>query len=159
MGTPHVDEVREPMTIQLLPRIWSTSRCMARAPAIVIALAAVLLAGACTAHHRPAVAPTSSVALGWRQTGMASWYGPGYNGKRASSGEVFDQDALTAAHATLPFGTRVRVTLIATGRSVVVRINDRIPRRDRIVDLSRGAARAIGLIGVGTGRVRLEVVR
>ena len=89
---------------------------------------------------------------------MASWYGPGYDGKRASSGEIFDQDALTAAHATLPFGTRVRVTLLSTGRSVVITINDRLPRRDRIIDLSRGAARAIGLIGPGTGKVRLEVV-
>jgi len=134
-------------------------RYTARAPAIVIALTVVLLTGACTTHRRPAVAPSSPVAPGWRQTGVASWYGPGYNGKRASSGEVFDQDALTAAHATLPFGTRVRVTLIATGRSVVVRINDRIPRRDRIIDLSRRAARAIGLVGAGTGRVELEVVR
>jgi rare lipoprotein A len=89
---------------------------------------------------------------------MASWYGPGYHGKRTSSGERFDQDALTAAHATLPFATRVRVTLLSSRKSVVVRINDRIPRQDRVIDLSRGAARAIGLIGPGTGRVRLEVV-
>jgi rare lipoprotein A len=126
----------------------------------LLALASIFVASGCTTHRRPVVAPTSStVAPGWRQTGMASWYGPGYNGKRASSGEVFDQNALTAAHATLPFGTRVRVTLTATGRSVVVRVNDRIPRRDRIIDLSRRAARELGLIGVGTGRVELEVVR
>jgi rare lipoprotein A len=99
-----------------------------------------------------------SVPPGWAQVGMASWYGPGFDGKRTSSGEVFNQDGLTAAHATLPFGTRVRVTFLANKRSVVVRINDRIPRRDRIIDLSRGAARAIGLIGPGTGRVRIEVV-
>jgi rare lipoprotein A len=128
-------------------------RCVLLTPAVF------MLCGACTAHRRPALAAPTSVAPGWRQTGMASWYGPGYNGKRASNGEVFDQDALTAAHATLPFGTRVRVTLITTGKRAVVRINDRIPRRDRIIDLSRGAARAIGLISVGTGRVRLEVVR
>jgi rare lipoprotein A len=133
---------------------------VARRRSALLVLAAVFVAGGCTTHRRPAVAPTSStVAPGWRQTGMASWYGPGYNGKRASSGEVFDQNALTAAHATLPFGTRIRVTLTATGRSVVVRINDRIPRRDRIIDLSRRAARELGLIGVGTGRVALEVVR
>jgi rare lipoprotein A (peptidoglycan hydrolase) len=125
----------------------------------LLTFAAVLFASACATHHGPAVAGLGSVAPGWRQTGVASWYGPGYDGRRTSSGEVFDQDALTAAHATLPFGTRVQVTLLATGRSVVVRINDRIPRRDRIIDLSRRAGRAIGLIDVGIGRVRLEVVR
>ena len=91
--------------------------------------------------------------------GTASWYGPGFDGRRTSSGERFDQDALTAAHRRWAFGTRVRVTLLSTGRSVIVTINDRIPRKDRIIDLSKGAARTIGLIGPGIGRVRLEVVR
>jgi rare lipoprotein A len=91
--------------------------------------------------------------------GIASWYGPGYHGKRTSSGEVFDQDALTAAHAYWTFGTRVRVTLLSTGKSVVVRINDRFPsHKGRAIDLSRGAAKAIGLIGPGTGEVRLQIV-
>jgi len=70
-----------------------------------------------------------------------------------------DMNKLTAAHRTLPFGTRVRVTFLENGKSVVVRINDRFPNhKGRVIDLSRGAARAIGLIGPGTGRVRLEVV-
>jgi rare lipoprotein A len=91
--------------------------------------------------------------------GVASWYGPGYDGKRTSSGERFDQDALTAAHAYWAYGTRVKVTLLSTGRSVVVRVNDRFPsHKGRAIDLSRGAARAIGLIGPGTGEVRLEIV-
>jgi rare lipoprotein A len=91
--------------------------------------------------------------------GIASWYGPDYDGKRTSSGETFHQDALTAAHAYWAFGTRVKVTLLSTGRSVVVRINDRFPsHKGRAIDLSRGAARAIGLIGPGTGQVRLEVL-
>ena len=120
------------------------------------AAAALLLATACATRHRfpPAYAP----APGDVQTGIASWYGPGYHGKRTSSGERFDQDELTAAHERFAFGTRVRVTLLSTGRSVVVRINDRLPRTDRVIDLSRAAARQIGLIGPGTGRVRLEVV-
>jgi rare lipoprotein A len=105
-------------------------------------------------HFPPAIDPP----VGFVQTGMASWYGPGYDGKKTSSGEVFDQDELTAAHMTFTFGTRVRVTLLSTGRSVVVRINDRFPNASRVIDLSRGAARQIGLIGPGTGRVRLEVV-
>jgi rare lipoprotein A len=98
-------------------------------------------------------------AAGTTQEGMASWYGPGYDGKRTSSGEVFDQDALTAAHFDWAFGTKVRVTLLSTGKSCVVQINDRFPsHKGRVIDVSRGAAHAIGLIGPGTGRVRLEVV-
>jgi rare lipoprotein A len=103
--------------------------------------------------------PAERPAVGTTVEGTASWYGPGYDGKRTSSGEVFDQDALTAAHAYWAFGTRVKVTFPKTGRSVVVRINDRFPSyKDRAIDLSRGAAKAIGLIGPGTGLVRLEVV-
>lgn len=88
---------------------------------------------------------------------IASWYGPGFHGRRAADGSRFNQDALTAAHKTLPFGTRVRVTSAATGRSVVVRITDRGPFiAGRAIDLSRGAARAIGLPGVG--RVHLAIL-
>lgn len=97
--------------------------------------------------------------MGTTAVGIASWYGPGFHGRRTSSGERFDQDGLTAAHRLWAFGTRVRVTLLSTGRSVEVTINDRLPRKDRVIDLSRGAGRAIGLIGPGIGRVRLEVVR
>ena len=119
----------------------------------------LLLAGttACGPRHfrfPPAVDPP----VGFVQEGVASWYGPGYHGKKTSSGEVFDQDEMTAAHMTFAFGTRVRVTMLSNGRSVVVRINDRFPNAKRVIDLSRGAARQIGLIGPGTGRVRLEVV-
>jgi rare lipoprotein A len=91
--------------------------------------------------------------------GIASWYGNEFDGRRTSSGEIFRQDALTAAHPYWVFGTKVKVTFSATGRSVVVRINDRFPsHKGRAIDLSRGAAKAIGLIGPGTGLVRLEVV-
>lgn len=94
-----------------------------------------------------------------RSSGMASWYGPGFHGRRSANGEVFNQYALTAAHRTLPFGTRVRVTSLATGAAVVVRINDRGPfHGNRLIDLSKGAARLIGLMGQGVGPVRLEVL-
>jgi rare lipoprotein A len=112
-------------------------------------------------HGKPRYAfpPAETPAIGTTVEGVASWYGPGYDGKRTSSGEVFDQDALTAAHYSWAFGTRVKVTLQSTGKTVVVRINDRFPNhKGRVIDLSRGAARAIGLIGPGTGVVRLEVV-
>lgn len=93
-------------------------------------------------------------------TGIASWYGPGFHGARTASGERFNQDAMTAAHKTLPFGTRVRVTNLHNGRSVIVRINDRGPfTPGREIDLSRGAAAAIGLIGAGVGPVRIDVLQ
>jgi rare lipoprotein A len=126
---------------------------------VLLALAAAALA--CSGNPDPkryAFPPTESPAPGTTVEGVASWYGPGYHGKRTSSGERFDQDALTAAHYNWAFGTRVKVTLLSTGRDVVVRVNDRMPGRKRVIDLSRGAARRIGLIGPGTGRVRLEVL-
>jgi rare lipoprotein A len=91
---------------------------------------------------------------------MATYYGPGFHGRRTASGERFDQHAMTAAHRTLPFGTRVRVTSTRTGESVVVRINDRGPfgRRERVIDLSRGAARRIGLERAGVLPVRIELL-
>mgnify|MGYP001028652069 CR=1 FL=1 len=81
----------------------------------------------------------------------ASWYGPGFHGRKTASGERFNAHALTAAHRTLPFGTRVHVRNTKNGKSVVVRINDRGPfHRGREIDLSHGAARAIGMGGIGT---------
>ncbi|MBD2159375.1 septal ring lytic transglycosylase RlpA family protein [Limnothrix sp. FACHB-1083] len=94
------------------------------------------------------------------QTGQASWYGPGFHGNRTANGERFNQNALTAAHRTLPFGTLVRVTNLRNGRSVIVRINDRGPfTRGRIVDLSVAAAREIDMYSSGVASVRLEVLQ
>jgi rare lipoprotein A len=125
--------------------------------ALASALAATFTFAACAHAYR--FPPPETPRIGLVQTGVASWYGPGYQGKRTSSGERFDQDELTAAHERWAFGTRVRVTFLRTGRSVVVRINDRFPNhKGRVIDLSRGAARQIGLIGPGTGQVRLEIV-
>lgn len=88
--------------------------------------------------------------------GLASWYGPGFHGRKTANGEIFDQEALTAAHRTLPFGTMVVVTRVDTGQAVIVRINDRGPWVDgRVIDLSRAAAGAIGLIGSGLAEVRV----
>jgi rare lipoprotein A len=115
-------------------------------------------AGACARPFR--FPPPTAPEPGFVEEGVASWYGPGYHGRRTSSGEVFDQEAMTAAHVSYAFGTQVRVTLLATGRSVTVRINDRFPAyKGRVIDLSRAAARRVGLIGPGTGFVRMEVVR
>jgi rare lipoprotein A len=91
------------------------------------------------------------------EVGMASWYGPQYNLHNAADGSVYDQNAMTAAHLTLPLGTTARVTNLATGQSVVVRITDRGPFvKGRILDLSLGAAKAIGLYRMGVGKVKVE---
>ena len=93
-------------------------------------------------------------------TGMASFYGSEFAHRRTASGERFDPSQLTAAHRTLPFGTRVRVTNLENGRRVVVRINDRGPyARGRVLDLSRAAARKLGFVNDGVTRVRLEILR
>lgn len=97
--------------------------------------------------------------VAWQESGQASWYGEWHNGRRTASGEVFNQDALTAAHPSLPLGSRVRVTMADTGRSVVVTVTDRGPHHGhRIVDLSRGAAARVGLLDRGTGIVTLSNV-
>lgn len=111
---------------------------------------------------RPApAAPVQQVAaVRSSQSGMASWYGPGFHGRRSASGESFNQYAMTAAHRTLPFGTQVRVTNLNNGRQVVVRINDRGPySHGRIIDLSAGAASEIGLQSAGVGPVQIEVLQ
>ncbi len=91
--------------------------------------------------------------------GVASWYGRAFAGRKTASGERFDPAELTAAHRTLPFGTKVRVTHAGSGRSVVVRINDRGPfHGSRVIDLSQAAAEAIGIRSAGSGRVTLATL-
>lgn len=93
------------------------------------------------------------------KSGIASWYGPGFHGRLTANGERYNQHGLTAAHKTLPFGTRVRVTNLNNGQAVVVRINDRGPFvRGRVIDLSAGAAKTIGVMGSGVAPVQLEVM-
>jgi rare lipoprotein A len=91
------------------------------------------------------------------ETGLASWYGARHHGKRTASGELFDQKKFTAAHPTLPWGSIVKVTNLANGKSVEVRINDRGPfGKGRIIDLSRAAAKALGMVGRGVAQVKIE---
>ncbi len=124
---------------------------------LLLALTTLVACGGSRAKYTwPAVeAPSGGTVV----EGMASWYGPGFHGNQTASGEIYDMDDLTAAHLYWAFGTRVKVTLLDTGQSVVVRVNDRFPgHKGRVIDLSRGAARAIGLIGPGVAKVRLEIV-
>lgn len=91
--------------------------------------------------------------------GVSSWYGPGFNGKRTASGEVFNKNNLTAAHRTLKFGTRVKVTNPKNGRYVIVKINDRGPfTKGRMLDLSEKAAKIIGIKQRGAGKVCLKIL-
>lgn len=116
----------------------------------------ILLAGLYSC--RPSKPEVSPPPAGFVETGIASWYGPEFHGRPTSSREIFDQNDLTAAHPTLPFGTMVLVTNLENGRQVTVRINDRGPFvKGRIIDLSYAAARMLGMIGPGTARVRLEI--
>lgn len=119
-------------------------------------LLAVIVAGACGAGNAVALRPVAGAV----QEGRASYYSDTLAGNPTASGEPYDPAALTAAHRTLPFGTRVRVTRLDDERSVEVRINDRGPfgRRDRIIDLSRAAAERLGMIRAGVIRVRIEVL-
>jgi rare lipoprotein A len=110
----------------------------------------------------PPARKVARVSLGpvrFQITGIASWYGPGFNGNRTATGEIYNQNAMTAAHKTLPFGTQVVVTNLNNGRSVVVRINDRGPFvRGRVIDLSAAAARMLGMMQSGIAPVRVDVL-
>jgi rare lipoprotein A len=97
--------------------------------------------------------------IGYHRVGTASWYGPGFHGKKTSSGEVFDMHGFTAAHRTMPFGTTLKVKNRENGRWVRVKVNDRGPFvRGRILDLSYGAAKELDMIGTGTALVEIQVV-
>ncbi|MDJ0510418.1 MAG: septal ring lytic transglycosylase RlpA family protein [Crocosphaera sp.] len=118
-----------------------------------------------TAINNPNKTPTNESGLASvrpvssRRKGMASWYGPGFHGRLTANGERYNQNGLTAAHKTLPFGTQVRVTNLHNGRSVIVRINDRGPYiHGRVIDLSKGAANVIGLINSGVAPVQMEIL-
>jgi len=107
----------------------------------------------------PACASAKPTATGDEEEGIASYYAPRFHGQRTASGERYDQEALTAAHRTLPFGTIVRVTNLENDRSIEVRINDRGPFvRGRIIDLSKAAARALRMVDDGIVEAHIEVV-
>ena len=100
------------------------------------------------------------VAGPFYEVGIASWYGPGFHGNLTANGEVYDMHGISAAHKTLPFGTIVKVVDLETGRTVVVRINDRGPFIEgRIIDLSKGAAERLGIVQKGITKVGLRILR
>jgi rare lipoprotein A len=132
-------------------------------PAIfVFALAVSLSLSMSCARKTSAHVPSSvkPARIGETETGIASWYGVPYDGRRAASGEIFDMEKLTAAHRTLPFDTWVEVTNLSNNKRVDVRITDRGPFvNGRIIDLSLAAAREIDLVTVGIVRVKIKVIK
>lgn len=133
---------------------------MTRPRTLVPIVALAVLSGCTHRKHARVPPPPRPVAIGYTETGLASWYGYPYHGRAAANGETYDQEQMTAAHRTLPFETWVRVYDLDTQKEAEVRITDRGPFVEgRIIDLSRAAARQIGMLGPGTARVRIEVIR
>ncbi len=140
-------DAEPPPPADSLALVWSPAPGVLVAAADSAALVALAAAPAPVAERRGRVVAT----------GRASFYGERFRGRRTASGQRFNPDALTAAHRRLPFGTRLRVTNVRNGQSVVVRVNDRGPfHGNRILDLSKAAARRIGMVRSGTARVRIE---
>jgi rare lipoprotein A len=125
---------------------------------VSLTLAILVTISGCVKRSR-ANLPPPPARIGTTETGIASWYGVPYHGRRSASGEIFDMEKLTAAHKELPFQTWIEVTNLRNGKQVNVRITDRGPFvRGRIVDLSLAAAREIDMVRSGTDRVRLKVI-
>ena len=134
-------------------------------------IAATVLFASCAAGPRPAGAPVPAAApapamvlppeacMTYRELGSASWYGKEFHGRKTANGETFDMNGISAGHRTLPLGTVVRVTSLDNYKSIKVKINDRGPfARNRVIELSYGAARELGFVEMGTARVKIESV-
>lgn len=125
-------------------------------PKVILALLTIALLSGC-AHTTADVAEVGGITDS--ETGLASYYGHQYHGRTTANGETYDENQLTAAHRTLPFDTRVRVTNLTNGKEVVLRINDRGPFVDgRIIDVSYRAAGELDFVAAGVVKVRVEVL-
>ena len=129
--------------------IWS--------PGKLAILLLLLVTGCASSKGAPYRAYEAGREIRYRETGLASWYGEDYHGRKTANGETYDMYAMTAAHRTLPFHTRVRVTNLENGKKAELRINDRGPFiPGRIIDLSKSGAKEIGILDLGTARVIIE---
>jgi rare lipoprotein A len=143
----------DPMASAPLRQPHSGKNCL---PALGLSVLFALLLQACSSTRPVTRSGVPEIGV---ERGVASWYGPGFNGKRTASGERYDMHDLTAAHRTLPFGTRIEVRNLANDRTIVVTINDRGPfKKQRIVDLSYAAAKELEIVGPGTGDVELQIL-
>jgi rare lipoprotein A len=144
--------MRDPAPTPLCGPLWPISRVCA-----VSCVAGLVLLAGCTRQVRPTREERSREAPKGTAVGLASWYGPRFEGRRTASGERFERGALTAAHRTFPFGTCAEVTNLENGSRVEVRINDRGPHaRERLIDVSEGAARRLGMMERGLTRVAVR---
>jgi len=134
-----------------------SSRIARRIPVLAFLLPAFLFYG-CGTPSGVRHVPAAGYPVGYVERGVASWYGPGFHGRKTANGETYDMHQLTAAHRTLPLGSVVHVRSLTTGRTVTVRVNDRGPfAKNRILDLSQAGAQVLGMIGNGTDRVEIRV--
>ena len=139
--------------------VYAPAKSFARLLLASLLFASLIFANGCGRHRSVRVPTPPPARIGETETGIASWYGIPYNGRRAASGEIYDMEQLTAAHRTLPFQTWVKVTNLTNGKQVDVRITDRGPFvNGRIIDLSFAAAREIDMVRSGTARVRIKVI-
>jgi rare lipoprotein A len=150
--------------IQTIAQSWLADGPADHAPAgrrlasliVAVAFAAALLAVPAQETPGPSQAVATPV---WSQDGKVSWYGPGFHGRQTANGEIFDTNELTMAHRSLAFDTKVRVTNLDNGRSIVVRVNDRGPYvGGRIADLSHAAASRLGFVEDGVVHARIELI-
>ena len=153
------------MTMKLIPA-GTRDRGVSMMKAGVAAVTLIFTLGASAANDsavdaKDAKTQTETVKpRRWYEVGVASWYGRYFQGRKTAMGETYDMNGLTCAHRSLPLGSWIRVTNLKNRKSIFVRVNDRGPvPEDRIVDLSYGAAKAVGLAERGLGRVKLETVR
>jgi len=126
-------------------------------PVLFLLLPAFLFYG-CGTSPATRYAPAAGYPVGYVERGVASWYGPGFHGRKTANGETYDMHQLTAAHRTLPLGSVVQVRSLTSGRTVTVRVNDRGPFvKNRILDLSQAGAQVLGMTGNGTDQVEIRV--
>jgi rare lipoprotein A len=139
--------------------IFRDRKKLSRLMKLALSLMILLTACACSKKELRYEAFEPERMIRYREVGLASWYGDEFHGRKTANGEVYDMYAMTAAHRTLPFHTRVRVTNLENGKKAEFRINDRGPFvSGRIIDLTYSGARAIGMLGQGTARVNVEAV-
>lgn len=126
---------------------------------ICVMVVMLVVVVACAHSKRVTEIPATAEQKGYAAEGLASWYGPGFKGRKTASGKRFNPKLMTAAHRTLPFGTRLKVTNLANEKTVEVVVNDRGPFiKGRIIDLSQGAAKKLGFAGAGVVKVQIEQI-
>jgi rare lipoprotein A len=146
--------------MKIIPTKMRDGKVSTRRGVAIVTLLVALGLTASASDPAPSQKQNQPAKRHWYQIGQASWYGPHFQGKKTANGESYDMNGLTCAHRSLPLGSWIRVTNLRNRRSIFVRVNDRGPvPENRIVDLSYGAAQAVGIARAGIGKVKLETLR